>query len=168
MWECVSNEGRGFCVVRSRVFRELWVADSAGWLGHLLAWECGGFGGCAVGCRMIVSWVWEVVFLGMGFVGGWVLLLGGGWLGGGDVGIDGDVPLVQQPFGDVVAIPVPPAPALQVGGEDIRFWRESQLSSLQFEFGGDGGAERQGMPPVRIAAPSHFGADDGWSCHSPR
>jgi hypothetical protein len=88
----------------------------------------------------------------------------GGWLGGAaDVWIYGDVPLFQQPFGDVEPIPVLFAPPMQFGREDICLLRQSQVPDLQFEFGSDSGGKRHGMPPVGIATLAHCGADGGWS-----
>jgi hypothetical protein len=48
----------------------------------------------------------------------------------GDVWIYGNVPCLQQPFGDVEPIPVLPAPSVQLGGEDIRLFRQSQVPDL--------------------------------------
>jgi hypothetical protein len=95
--------------------------------------------------------------------------MGGGCLGGAaDVWIYGDVPLVQQPFGDVDTIPVLPAPAAQLGREDIRFSREVQLPDLQFEFGHEDRDGWHGTPPVGIAAFASYIGDGGGSRRSPR
>jgi hypothetical protein len=87
------------------------------------------------------------------------------WLGG-DVWIYGDVPLLQQPFGDVKPIPVLPAPGAQLSREDIRLSRESQVPDLQFEFGSDNWRGGNEPPSAGIAACATYFGDGGWSCHS--
>jgi hypothetical protein len=51
----MSNVGHEFCVVGSRVSRKVWVAEFACSLERLLAWGCGGFGRCEVGCLCFVG-----------------------------------------------------------------------------------------------------------------
>ena len=47
--EPLSSAGHGFCGRGSRVFREMWVANSACWWIVVLAWGCGNFAGMEFG-----------------------------------------------------------------------------------------------------------------------
>jgi hypothetical protein len=113
---------------------------------------------CEVGCRRV-----SVQGVGGCRVSG----VDGGGLLSADVWIYGDVPLLQQPFGDVDTIPVLPAPPAQLRGEGVFFSVEVQLLCLQFEFGGEDREGRHGLPPLGIAAFVSSVGDGGWSRHIP-
>ena len=72
--------------------------------------------------------------------------------GGAEDGIHRDAPLLQQPFGDVDAIPIPFAPGAELARRCVHLWRETQMLNLQFEFGGDSRSGWNGKPPTGVAA----------------
>ena len=60
-----------------------------------------------------------------------------------EVGIHGNVPRFEEPFGDVAAAAVSLAPAAQLCGLNVRLWSQSQLSDLHFKFGREDRDARQ-------------------------
>jgi len=75
-----------------------------------------------------------------------------GLRGAGEVCVYADLPLIQQPFWDVAAVPVLFAPAAQVSRGGIGLWHQVQLPNLHFEFGAEDRSREHGTAPVRIAA----------------
>ena len=77
---------------------------------------------------------------------------GAGLRGAAKVCVYVDPPFIKQPFWDVESVSVPFAPVAEFSREDIGPWRQVQLPDLHLEFGREIWIERNGSPPVRIAA----------------
>ena len=72
--------------------------------------------------------------------------------GAGEEGVDRDAPFFEEPFGDVDAVPILPAPDAELTRRRVHLGLEVQALDLQFEFGGDSWSGRNGTPPIGVPA----------------